>query len=198
MPQKEIRQPPCWWGGNTKTDGIKGHIIKVYFVWVKEKSQVTNLKDNKSKITPLLGGIQGSWGCPFLFLFLFTVGLRVKCWQENLPAHWEHKYVSTWASRPPFPVPFPPEVVMIGSTLRHWRVMFASQGIWLPNLLNKQAVEGTAQSKQRRRMLRKALEIFNSFLAVLSLFLHQPGRHGPTVDIWNADVVPNLTVFVSV
>lgn len=76
--------------------------------------------------------------------------------------------------------------------------MFASQGIWLPNLLNKQAVEGTAQSKQRGHMLRKALETFNSFLAVLFLFLHQPGRDGPTVDIWNADVVPNSTVFVSV
>lgn len=71
MPQKEISQSPCWWGGNTKTDGIKGHITKVYFVWVKEKSQVTNLRDNKSKITPLLGGIQASWGCPFLFLFFF-------------------------------------------------------------------------------------------------------------------------------
>lgn len=90
---------------------------------------------------------------------------------------------------PPFQFHFPPREMMIRLTLCHWRIMFAFNGIRLPNLLNKQAVEATVQSKQDRRVLRKTVEIFNSFLTALpqpgyhSLYWHLERRCGPLSQI---------------
>lgn len=197
MPQKEIKQPPCWWGSNTKMNGIHQNPL-----CVDEKEINSNVKDRKQWWLLSLRGTQRS-GYFYLLFSLFVSGnWIINILTGNLTALWEYKHVRTWVSSiswnwtdSPFHFHFPPREIMIRLTFCHWRIMFVFNGIWLPNLLNKQAVEATVQSKQDRHVLRKTVEIFNSFLTALPRSARLPQSTMTSgVQMWS--LVPNVFVCV--
>ncbi len=145
MPQKEIRQPPCWWGSQTKMDGIPNcNDNKTFSMRMKkELKSPCNLKDRKQ----LLPAERYSEIGVFSYSGLFHNQIMDAILAGNLTAPWDHKYLRKWASSvswcwtsPPFPFHFSLREKM-SQLICHWRTLFAFTGIWLLSLLNKQAAE---------------------------------------------------------
>lgn len=114
MPQKEMRQCPCWWGSQTVTVGIpKCSNGKTFSLCMKKKSKVNfiwRIVDNNYS---------------FLIFFSLFGPILSQIMDEiltgNLKAPWEHKYLRKWASSvslcwtsPPFPLDFPVREKMSG------------------------------------------------------------------------------------
>lgn len=129
----------------------------------RNKSQ-SNLKDRQQQALP-------AEGYRDLFPELsgpFHHQITDKNLTGNLTASWGHKYLRKWTSS----LSSLWLVLLFLSTQRqgnkkrwliccHWRTAFASTGIWLLTLLNKQAAGGIVQSKQNRRFRRKARQMSN-------------------------------------
>lgn len=197
MPQKEIKQPP-----------VDGEVIqrrmgytKTLSVWMKKKSSVMWKTENNDDSSP--------WKV-LRYQGIFTYFSLFFLWQLDYKWNIDRKSNSSLRVQicqdmgfinllkldwPPFHFHFPPREMMIRLTFCHWRIMFAFNGIRLPNLLNKQAVEATVQSKQDRHVLRKTVEIFNSFLTALPRSARLPlSTLTSGAQMWS--LVPNVFVCV--
>lgn len=182
MPQKEIRRPPCWWGSQTKMDGTKNcSNSKTFCVWMKKKSTVEVIwRTENNNCSPLTD----QRSVCFVSRWPFSrsdyrrdlgrkckISLRTQISQE---VGFIHHIMPDYSS---LSFSLHTKRKDEGLIFLYWRLIFAFAGIWFLNQWNKQAVEATAQSKQNRRLLRKAPEMLN--LLFNSVCLDQTGHHSP-------------------